>query len=105
MPLPLLAFLIAAQTGSQTASPATLPPALRQRLFGRMPHGPMNETMAGQVLVKLRPSVATRLVEAQKVVEKALGAPLTTDENLVTGGQVVSQVGHSGWTLWRVPSG
>lgn len=98
MPLSIsLALLLAAQPHRAPQTPIVFPDL--QRYFARLPRGPMNETLPGQVLVKFRPSFATRLLEGSPEGTSAAAAGA-----LVPGGRIVSQVGRSGWTLWSVPA-
>ncbi len=84
MTLPLLALLLA---GPHRPVPG-------------IPTGPLNEIVAGEVLVKFRASTAADLLatgRAKSVRAASKGSP-------VPGGEIVSQIGHSGWTLWRIPA-
>jgi len=65
----------------------------------KIPTGPMNEIVAGQIRVKLRPADLATLDGLRQV-----SAPTSLERSIVPGGRFERRIEGSEWTIWSVPA-
>lgn len=105
MPLPLSLALLLSTKSPDSSAIVTLDARARSRFATSIPTGRMNEIMPGQIMVKMRPSMAQKLVAHQQgTLSERMDISVPDEASIVPNGFLQSRIGNTGWTLWRVPA-